>query len=79
MDSDLTEEDEQKADLIWVSVFDWDEPNAFEEQIFFDVPTDIATKIINIAVREHGIDSVESRLADFTLPSWKIKAKAVKY
>lgn len=70
MDSDLPEEDEQKADLIWdgVPVFDWDEPNAFEEQIFFDVPTDIATKIINIAVSEHGIDSVESRLAAGNIP-----------
>ena len=70
MDSDLPDEDEQKTDLLWdgVSVFDWDAPNAFEEQIFFDVPTDIATKIINIAVGEHGIDSVASRLTTGNIP-----------
>lgn len=64
MDSDLPDEDAQKAGLLWdgISVFDWDSPNAFEEQIFFDVPTDVATQLINIAVNEHGIDSVKSRL-----------------
>lgn len=66
MDSDLPDEDTQKTDLRFegVSVFDWDAPNAFEEQIFFDIPTDVATKIINIAVDEHGIDSVRTRLTN---------------
>lgn len=70
MDSDLPDEDTQKTDLFLdgVSVFDWDTPNAFEEQVFFDVPTDIATKIINIAVREHGIDSVRARLTTGNIP-----------
>ena len=64
MDSDVPDENDSKLDLIFdnTSVFDWDEPNAFEEQIFFDVPTDVATKIINIAVDEHGIESVKDRL-----------------
>ena len=70
MDSDVPEEDEEKTKLLWddISVFDWDAPNAFEEQVFFDVPTDIATKIINIAVREYGIDSVKTRLATENIP-----------
>ena len=70
MDSDLSQEDDQKANLIseGISVFDWDTPNAFEEQIFFDVPTDAATRIINIAVEEHGIDSVKARLDTEHIP-----------
>lgn len=70
MDSDLPGEDAQKTALLLdgVSIFDWDTPNAFEEQIFFDVPTDVATQIINIAVDEHGIDSVKSRLTTGNIP-----------
>lgn len=65
MDSDLPEEEDQKTDLLWdgVSVFDWDTPNALEEQLFFDVPTDVATTMLNIAVNERGIDSVKTHLA----------------
>lgn len=64
MDSDLSEEDVQKLDLDLegVSIFDWDKPYALEEQIFFDVPTDVASQILNIAVDEYGLDSVKSRL-----------------
>ena len=70
MDSDLQNEEEHKADLLkkGIKVFSWKAPNAFEEQIFFDVPTDVATKIINIAVEEHGIDSVKSRLNNESIP-----------
>lgn len=64
MDSDLPKEDAQKADMVssGISVFDWDSPNAFEEQVFFDIPTDVASRLIAIAVDEYGIDSVKSRL-----------------
>ena len=51
-----------------VPIFDWETPNAFEEQVFLDVPTDLATKIVRIAVAEHGIDSVESRLKSGNIP-----------
>ncbi len=70
MDSDLPGEDGEKANLsgAGVSIFDWDAPNAFEEQVFFDVTTDVATKIINIAVEEHGMDSVVSRLTAGNIP-----------
>ena len=70
MDSDLPEEDELKKNLLQngVPIFDWETPNAFEEQVFLDVTTDLATKIVKIAVAEHGIDSVESRLKSGNIP-----------
>lgn len=70
MDADLPKDDEKKAALkeIGIAVFDWDKPNALEEQVFYDVPTDVATKIINIAVTEHGMDSVKSRLTSEEIP-----------
>ena len=70
MDADLPKDDEKKAALkeIGVAVFDWDKPNALEEQVFYDVPTDVATKIINIAVTEHGMESVKSRLTSEKIP-----------
>lgn len=70
MDSDLPEEDSEKADLFanGIPIFDWDKPNAFEEQIFYDIPTEIATQIIEVAVDERGIDSVETRLSSGNVP-----------
>ena len=70
MDADLPKDDEKKAALkeIGVAVFDWDKPNALEEQVFYDVPADVATKIINIAVTEHGMESVKSRLTSEKIP-----------
>lgn len=70
MDSDLPDEDKQKEDLRMnnVSVFDWDSENAFEEQVFYDVPINIATKLINIAVYERGIESVKVRLMSENIP-----------
>ena len=70
MDADLPKDDEKKAALkeIGVAVFDWDKPNALEEQVFYDVPTNVATKIINIAVTEHGMESVKSRLTSEKIP-----------
>ena len=70
MDSDLPEEDEQKQDLSskGVSVFDWDKSYALEEQVFFDVPTYVASQILGIAVDEYGLDSVKSRLTAGSIP-----------
>lgn len=79
MDSDLPEEDGQKndLDLEGISVFDWDKPNALEEQIFFDVPTNVANQIIGIAVSEYGIDSVKSRLTDGNIPFEEVDEQIV--
>lgn len=70
MDTDLPKDDEKKAALrqAGTAVFDWDKPNAIEEQIFFDVPTNVATQILNIAVCEHGVDSVKARLSTGNIP-----------
>ena len=50
MDSDKTEEKVQKDELknAGIFVFDWEEPNAIEEQIFNDIPLSLVTKLIAI-------------------------------
>lgn len=66
MDSDKPdEENETKAALRaeGISIFDWDEPNAIEEQIFSDVPPCVAEDLISIAVAENGVDSVRDKLS----------------
>ena len=70
MDSDLQKTESEKSALrqSGIDVFDWDQPNSLEEQIFHDVPTDVATKIINIAVTERGIDSVKAHLTSEQIP-----------
>ena len=79
MDSDLPEEESIKEDLLWedVSIFDWDKPNAIEEQIFFDVPTEVATILINLAAAEHGVDSVKSRLTEGNVP-YKMEGEEIR-
>ncbi len=70
MDADLPKDEAEKAALRQngIPVFDWDQPNALEEQIFFDIPTEIATKLINIVVTERGLESVKSCLIVGTIP-----------
>lgn len=70
MDADLPKDEAEKAALRQngIPVFDWDQPNALEEQIFFDIPTEIATKLINIVVTERGLESVKSCLTVGTIP-----------
>lgn len=65
MDSDKADEKDQKEELksAGISIFDWEEPNAIEEQIFNDVPLRLTTKLIAIAIDEYGLDSVKSRLS----------------
>ncbi len=64
MDSDLEDEESEKQVLRdkGVSIFDWDIPNALEEQVFNDVPFDVANELLNIAAEEKGIDSVFEKL-----------------
>ena len=79
MDSDLPKNEEQKAALRskGIVVFDWDEFNALEEQIFQDVPNDVLERLINIIARERGLEYVESCLSDqsvsFEIVDGKIK------
>ncbi len=68
MDSDVSEENKQKEALKrkGIRIFDWDEPNSIEEQIFQDIPNDVANDLIDLVIKEYGIDSVKSRLS--TIP-----------
>lgn len=64
MDSDLPKEENEKRLLRskGISVFDWQEGNAFEEQIFYDATMSAVNHLVNIAAEEKGTDSVRSRL-----------------
>ena len=64
MDSDLPKEENEKRLLRskGISVFDWQEGNALEEQIFYDATMSAVNHLVNIAAEEKGTDSVRSRL-----------------
>ena len=70
MDSDLEKEKPGKAALQakGVSIFDWDEPNAIEEQVFADVPLLLADEIIHIATEAYGVDTVSQKLDTRKIP-----------
>lgn len=70
MDSDLEKEDTQKEEMRkkGIEVFDWDKPNALEEQIFSDISLEMATQLINIAAEEHGMESVRAKLSGHNIP-----------
>lgn len=64
MDSDLPEEEKEKQKLRTegISVFDWDKLNALEEQVFFDIPTEAAVKLLNLAREKKSTASICDRL-----------------
>ncbi|MDE7137030.1 MAG: ATP-binding protein [Ruminococcus sp.] len=64
MDSDKDSENETKKHFrdLGIPVFDWDIPNAFEEQIFFDVPTEVAIKLLNLAKEKANGTSICDKL-----------------
>lgn len=64
MDSDKNSEDKTKNDLrdIGISVFDWDSPNALEEQVFSDIPTEAAIKLLNLAKEKTSTTSICDKL-----------------
>lgn len=64
MDSDLSDEESEKQILRdkGISVFDWDAPNALEEQVFNDIPFNGANELLNIAAEEKGFTSVCDKL-----------------
>ena len=70
LDADLPKDEAKKSALrqSGTAVFDWDKPNALEEQIFSDIPSDIATKLISIVVNERGLESVKSCLTVGGIP-----------
>ena len=64
MDSDLSDEEFEKKALRdkGIFVFDWDAPNALEEQVFFDVPIETAVKLLNLAKEKASIASICDKL-----------------
>ncbi|MCD8208372.1 MAG: AAA family ATPase, partial [Bacteroidales bacterium] len=48
-----------------VKVFDWEDGNAIEEQIFNDVPIDVAEQLVNAAVEDRSQDYVKNMLEKF--------------
>lgn len=70
MDSDLPKSESEKAALRQggVAVFDWDQPNALEEQVFLNIPTAVVAKLIKIVVNERGTESVKSCLTVENIP-----------
>ena len=80
MDSDLETEETDKLTqkkVYGVPVFDWDKGNSIEEQIFSDIPIAVAEKVLNIAVEEYGMDSVESKLTSSGIPYSIVDEKIV--
>lgn len=70
MDSDLLDQEANKEKLrqTGISVFDWAQGNALEEQVFLDIPSSDVSKIIDIVVSEYGIDSVKNKLDSINVP-----------
>lgn len=70
MDADLAKTEGEKTALrqSGIEVFDWDKPNALEEQIFGDIPTNVVTKLLQIVVNERGLDSIKSCLTVSNIP-----------
>ena len=80
MDSDLEKEKPDKAALRakGVSIFDWDEPNAIEEQVFADVPSLVADGIIHVATEAYGVDTVSRQLDTQKIP-YVVDNKVIRF
>lgn len=70
MDSDKDSEDSEKQRMRndGVSVFDWDKPNALEEQCFLELPLPAIQEAICIAVDEYGCTLVSGKLSADGIP-----------
>ena len=66
MDSDKDSEDAEKERMRsdGIPVFDWDRPNAFEEQCFTEITLDAIHAEIRIAIDEKSADSVAAKLTN---------------
>lgn len=70
MDSDKDSEDVKKQQMRMegISVFDWDKPNALEEQFFTELPLSGIQEALQIVVDDKGIDSIKSSLSAGGIP-----------
>lgn len=70
MDSDKDTEDDRKRQMRekGIPVFDWDKPNALEEQCFLEMPLSAIQEVIRIAVDEYGCAHVSGKLSAEGIP-----------
>jgi len=64
MDSDVESDNKNKEELCaeGIAVFDWDLGNSIEEQIFSDVDTTVAEKILSLVIDENNIVEKQKKL-----------------
>lgn len=65
MDSDKNSEYEKKKEAkekYGIEIFDWDNPNSIEQQLFLDLTNNQIQELIDIAVEEKGLDTILSAL-----------------
>ena len=64
MDSDVDTEETKKEQLreLGIPVFDWDKPNAIEEEIFSALPISALNLVINTIIENRGLESMKSVL-----------------
>ena len=70
MDSDKDSEDadKQRMQAAGVPVFDWDKPNALEEQCFSELPMSAIQDVLQLAVDKKGADSIAAHLDRSSIP-----------
>ena len=65
MDSDKESdaaEKEKRRRLYGTTIFDWDNPNAIEQQLFLDLPESLIQQLIDITVDEKGATAMAGTL-----------------
>ena len=70
MDSDKDNEDtdKQRMKSIGVPVFDWDKPNALEEQCFSELPMLAIQDVLRLAIDEKGTGLIVAHLDSSSIP-----------
>lgn len=60
-ESDAAEKEERRR-LYGTTIFDWDNPNAIEQQLFLDLPESLIQQLIDIIVDEKGVTAMAGTL-----------------
>ena len=71
MDSDKEDEVSKKEEYrtsLGISIFDWTYPNSIEQQFFLDLPDKLVQQLLDIAVNEKGIDTIQIALNKKSIP-----------
>ena len=68
LDKDSEDSEKQRMRNDGVSVFDWDKPNALEEQCFLELPLPAIQEAICITVDEYGCTLVSGKLSADGIP-----------